>query len=186
MTDSSASQVHQTFENNLSIICCAMISNNKDNTKYVDAICVCYRCSILNSPTVASPSCLAVFLSKRYLRRHRCWGVWCNTHVAIGVLLIKLAIISHGIPVVCFESTTSLLRELMRVLVVVVFFFLGGGGGGSCVIKDALIKILGHFDWKCPQNAGFCVSGKTLNHSKLWHNFHALCFIIENKMESAF
>ena len=48
--------------------------------------------AVSNSTTVAS----VVFLPKRYSRRHRSWGVWCNRRVAIGSLLIKLAIISHG------------------------------------------------------------------------------------------
>ena len=34
---------------------------------------------------------LAVFIPKRYLTRHRCCGVRCNTHVALGTLSIKLA-----------------------------------------------------------------------------------------------
>ena len=75
-------------------------------------ICDCYGCIILNSPTVAS-SGLAV-LPKRYLRRDRCWGVGCNKRVAIWALLIKLAIIIHGKPMIRFESTISLLRKLTR------------------------------------------------------------------------
>ena len=33
--------------------------------------------AVSNSPTVASPSCLAVFLPKIYSRRHQCQGVKC-------------------------------------------------------------------------------------------------------------
>ena len=43
--------------------------------------------AVSNSATVASPRSLAVFLPKIYLRTHRCWGVWCNTHVVIGTSL---------------------------------------------------------------------------------------------------
>ena len=53
----------------------------------------------------------------------------CNTCVAIGMLLITFAIISHMKPVIGFESTTSLLRKLTRDLL----FF------RSCVIEDNIL-----------------------------------------------
>ena len=67
MTDSSVSQIHQTFfKNDLSIVFCAMISNLETiimiTTEY--AKCDCYGCRILNFPRVASPSCQVVFLPK--------------------------------------------------------------------------------------------------------------------------
>ena len=65
------------------------------STEYAE--CDCYESSILNSPTVASPSCLVVFLPI-IVGGETNVGEFDATHVAIGMLLIKLhcvTIISH-------------------------------------------------------------------------------------------
>ena len=78
-------------------------------------------------------------------------GVWCNTRVAIGKLLIKQAIISHGKTGNTFWKYNITVKETYKRFLV----FL------NCVMEDALMTFLGgYFDWKCAKTQDFVCRGK--------------------------
>ena len=81
--------------------------------------------AVSNSLGVASLSCLAVLLPKRYSRKPK-FGEF----DAIHMLWIK-TIISQGKTMIHFESTISLLRKLTKDVLLFCY----------CVIKDSLISL---------------------------------------------